>query len=347
VIVHNAIVHKLIKDVDTKKASYKPRDTAFDKTDESLVSFCIAIQKSYAAKSKATGRFNEDESIYGFQGELHTYFIEEGKSESAFLAFTKLAMNRLVASAKSQTKAAGGHTLFLHYEYNKNHYLMVLILSPKDVYNIEALDLKTLKAVDIDALRYAVRIDLNAWVSAKNEVENEKHPSYLNFLRGTAAKVADYFHEFIGCTDYSRAKESTNGMIDACRQYWADVKKLDTEKRRNMEKEIYSHCVGIAKSGEMIALNSIAGLVNPEKPEDFISYVNEREMYFPDYFHPDRSALNNRLKRYKYKSNNGWDLSFDHNLYGKGKNIVYNKADNTITIRKVPEDFSGAVDIDS
>jgi nucleoid-associated protein len=339
--VHNAVVHQLIKEADQKNTADKLlRDEVFDKDSNVLISFLKSIQTAYSKRAKATGQFDTDIDEYPFQRYLDDYISGGELTSQSFLTFTERSMTRLVNQAKSQVKATGGFVLFLHYKVNGNSYLMVLILSQKHVFNIDDLDLKALEAVDPDTLRYAVRIDINKW---KQEQDSQDDRPYLNFLRGKSAQVADYFQSFIGCTDFSPAKQSTDGMIEACHKYLTEIKNLDTEQRRQADKEILQYCTERRNVGEMVSLNTIAAMMNPEDPNEFIDYVDKNELFFPEFFEAHPTSLR-KLKRYKYKTKK-WDLAFDHDVFGE--KVIYDKNTNTILIRDVPDDFVSQTDIDN
>ena len=268
--------------------------------------------------------------------------------EPAFVQFTENAMELLVNKVKTEPMAKGGFVLFLHYSYNDTHYLMVLLLSHKNVFNIEDLDIEQLKAVDLETLRYAARIDLTKWSNTllSDEVANEENniQTYLNFIRGSAESVSRYFQDFIGCTDFSPAQQSTKGMIDASRKYMADVMDLSPDERRNVEQAILEYCLAQRENDNPASQIAIAGIIDHDNVDRYITYMGEQDdVLYPDSFVPHLNELR-KLKRYSYKSNQyGWNLTFDHVAYEEYVN--YDPEEDRIVITNVPKDFADKLDL--
>ncbi len=342
--LHNAIVHELVKQPDqTEHADKRMRQQGcFDSESNVLKDFAQVIHTGYLKKSKSLGRFDDDTATYPFQTYLLNYLEDSSYPSDGFIQFTQKAMDRLVEQAKTSIKAAGGFVLFMHYEVFENHYLMLQIISQKQVFNIEDLDIKDLDAVDLETPRYAVRIDINEWLLQKNgEVKDEDDSVYVSFLRGTASKVSDYFQNFIGVTDYAAPKQATAAMIDTCRQYLSESGE-DNDARRGIEKNVLEFCEERKKTGQPVPLADIAGIINRDAPGELIDYINEHELEVPNYFEPDSGELR-KLKRYEYRGEN-WNISFNHELFTNGI-VVYNESNNTLTIKDVPADFAHKLDL--
>lgn len=335
--IHHVVAHELLKDIDNKKADKEinPKG-AFNKTLPILQRFIDTTEKAFNKRPKALGKFDPDVLNYPFQKVLSDYLSSKHKNEIDFLSMTNVAMDILVASATDVLKASGGIVIFMHFDDS----FMILLLSRKTVFNLKEFELEDLEAMDIDSMRYAVKINVAGLLSKPKDI-NEEYDPYIGFIRGTAATVSGYFLNFIGCKDYQSPQQSTNGMIEAVRQYMASLN-YDTDKRRDIEQQILSYCVGQKKSGNHVYLAAIAPLIDPNNENGLIEFINQRNLNCTDVFEADPNALR-KLKRYDYKSKK-WSLSFDHDLYGG--TITYNKNAKTITIRDVSEDFEKSLDLD-
>lgn len=331
--IHNAVAHELVKQADQKGASKKLNEKgAFDKASGILRRFIETTDKAYNRRPKALGNFDSNTTAYPFQTLLNEYLSKKDYSEENFLTLTEEAMELLVASSTNILKATGGVVIFMHYDEK----FMVLLLSRKKVFNLKDFVLEDLDAIDIDFMRYAVKIDAATFISTA-----ENKDPYISFIRGTAQKVSDYFLDFIGCKDYVSPQKSTEQMIDAARRYMATLP-IETEERRSIEQKILSYCVTQRKAGLPVHISAISPLINPEKDDGFIEYINIHEIKCSDVFEVDPKSLK-KLKRYEYRASK-WSLSFDHDLYTNNK-IVYNKENRTIIIKDVPEDFSLSLDL--
>ncbi|UUA73117.1 nucleoid-associated protein [Cellvibrio sp. QJXJ] len=332
--IHHVVAHELIKDIDNQEAAKELNEKgAFDKSLPILQRFIDTTDKAFNKKPKALGKFDPDEVNYPFQKTLVDYLTLSNHSEDEFLDMTSSAMDTLAAAATGVTKASGGIVIFMHYDDS----FMVLLLSRKVVFNIKDFELENLEAMDIDSMRYAAKISVSGLLATDN---NEEKDPYIGFMRGTATTVSSYFLEFIGCKDYQSPKASTDGMIEAVREYMTSLG-YSTDKRRDIEQQILSYCAGQRKAGNHVYLSAIAPLIDPENENGLIEYISEKNFKCPDVFEADPSALR-KLKRYDYKSKK-WSLSFDHDLYGG--TITFNKDDNTITITDIPDDFESSLDL--
>jgi len=334
--IHHIIAHELIKEVDQKKAA-KSLNTKgpFPKGSEVVIKFLANTQKAFNRRPKALGKFESSELAYPFQKLLRLYLSNKNYDETSFVALPAPALDLLVKSAYDNLKATGGIVIFMHYDNN----FMVLLLSRKDAFNLKDFELETLKTIDIDFMRYAVRID-NAEFSLKKS-NNDKLP-YISFIRGTAQRVSEYFLDFVGCKSYVSPQQSTDEMIEAVREYMLNRDEpYSPEKRREVEVQILEYCVTQRKNNQPVYMSSIAPLVDPENESGLIEYINEKDIKCSDIFEADPTSLK-KLKRYDYKSKK-WSLAFDHDIYNS--TIKYNKELKKIIISDVPEDFEKRLDI--
>lgn len=80
----------------------------------------------------------------------------------------------------------------------------------KDTLRIKDLSLDPVEGIDLDKLHMAARVNLSDW-----RANDPLKTRYISFRVGkSSGGVTDYFSDFIGCQEYTVAKEDTADLID-------------------------------------------------------------------------------------------------------------------------------------
>ena len=93
--------------------------------------------------------------------------------------------------------STGGHALFCHYQQGLTEYLAIALVQETEAVTMtEALNLMTVKRLDLDHIRLAARINISEWQT------NRQSKQYISYLKGKQGrKLNDYFRDFIGCQE--------------------------------------------------------------------------------------------------------------------------------------------------
>lgn len=184
------------------------------------------------------------------------------------------------------------------------------------------LDINTNVRLDIEKLDVANFTNCSKW--------NNNEDVYLSFTRGKK-DIPNYFKKFIGCTDYTSAKEACENLKRALNDYLLQIG-VDKQKIEEVKANVFTYCEQRMKTKDDIQLEVVSGLVNNDEPQSFREFAASEEYQISATF-----KGHNTLKSLKYYSYRSKDLTlvFDSKLLGE--TVVYNETRNQILIKKVPE----------
>lgn len=298
-----AIVHRIDKRKETNEAVVHPRCNGELPIDDRLQKLAEEVRGIYdKATNRGNGRFDTDEDAFPFSRLVREFSKEQRSLEDLSLRALTLISERM----KEEQFATGGFVLFLSYKNLQRMWLLVVMLkqSAKTAINPDTLEIEESRALDIDHMHEAARIDVTKWRKGEEP--------YLTFAKRKVGKadVSKYFRKALGCTDYTEAKANTNQLINAFEHYAQD-QGWEHEKKRGGKERMYAEFVEKNKEGGSVRLETISALINPEEPAAFAEFVRENEEVYPvsDEFapHPDTYR---RLKRLRGKVGNV-SISFD------------------------------------
>lgn len=313
------IIHKLAKDV-ANPAVLTTRDTLLD-VDGKATGFVREVRDSYYKSGIHHGTFDANDVSYPFQ-KLATDYLAK---QMDFITFSKKAMGHLKTLIDAATLATGSYVVFSHF-IPDDEFLSVVLLNDKQGYAIDnELNLKQAIHLETNKIHVASSVNVTRWKNAQDP--------YLTFIRGSR-DVAQYFQNFIGCTDLTPAKEASKRFKSAVIDYLAKSQLDDDERERRLT-NVYDQCAQSIHKKQPINLSAMAGILNPEKPEDFVHFANGDKYKVSSVFNGHSQTLRS-LKFISYRSKE-LSLTFDHNLFGT--KVVYKERDNSLTIKDIPEEL--------
>ena len=315
--IKGIIIHDLKKDTGfnaRKKAAKKPL-TIKDKHKD----FMTEVKEVYYKKSNPIyGVFDSASTSYPYQTFLDQYL----KEEISFYHFTCQALDHFEKKINEITQATGGYILFCHFKTTEE-FMAVIVLNDKAIYIMDdEMDIDTNAALDIEKLDVANFSNCTKW--------DNNEDVYLSFTRGRK-NVSNYFKEFIGCTDYTSAKESSEKLKKALGDYLLG-QGMDKEKIEAVKSEVFSYCEKRMKDKDDISLSAISALINQDQPELFKEFAASEKYEVSSVFkgHPTLKSL----RYYSYKSQE-LTIVFDSKLLDK--KVVYDSATNELLIKEVPD----------
>lgn len=319
--LNNIIVHKLSKEAQGN-ATLELRQNVLP-VREKETEFITNVKQAYYRKSNPNyGVFNSNTTTYPFQTMLRSY----ADDSSQFYQFTENAMNHLLGIISGVPQATGGYVVFAHYTLQNEDFIITVMLNNKKQYNINnSLSIEEIFSLDIDKLDVANFVNLTRWNSAQE--------TYLSFARGRK-EVSNYFKTFIGCTDQTSAKQSSQQLKSAFLDY-LDTLQIENEAKENLRNDVFDYCISQAKRKEDISLNHISSIIDNEQPELFQEYASGEQYRVSANIKGHIQTLKS-LKYYTYKSKK-LSISFDSGLINES--IFYNEQTNELKITEVPDDL--------
>jgi nucleoid-associated protein len=326
-IISNIALHFLSKIEETGEVTLRfgPETT---EASLKIENFVDSLHKIYNSKgSKAYGNFSSmpaEGEAARFVDIMESYL---GDAQSLF-DFSTQAANLLKNEIEKYDLAETGYLIVCHYEYMGGRYLLAAIIPISEHYSVDGeLNISADQHLDTNKLQLAARIDLFDYQ------QNAEGNRYISFIKGRAGrKVSDFFLDFLGCEEGINAKEQTQTLVQAVEDYVA-VNQLDPQEKQEARKELLSYCKEQKATDQDVSIKEIGKVLNNEEEgKDFYSFCQEQSYPIEESF-PHEQAIINKVTKYSgYGS--GISVSFERGHLGQ--DVVYNAANDSLTIYKVP-----------
>jgi nucleoid-associated protein YejK len=235
-------------------------------------------------------------------------------------------MNHLLGVIRGVQQATGGYVVFAHYTFQNEDFLMIVMLNNKKQYNInDDLSIDEIFSLDIEKLDVANSINITRWDAAEE--------TYLSFARGRK-DISNYFRRFIGCTDQTSAKQSSELLKGAFLDYVGELD-LDNSEKEDLRNRVFNYCITQTRKKEDISLHHISSMIDEENPELFQEFASSEE-YRVSPFVKGHSKTLKSLKFYVYRSKK-LTIEFDSGLMNES--IFYNEKRNELKIKNIPDEL--------
>ncbi len=319
-ILHSLIVHRLDKE-SQGVATMTLRNNLLPVGDREI-EFVTNIKQVYYNKSNPNyGIFDPNAVTFPFQTMLRTYIVDH-----RFLQFTASAMNHLLGLINAVPQATGGYVVFAHYTFQNEEFVITVMLNNKKQYNInDTLSIEEILSLDIDKLDVANSVNITRW--------NNNEATYLSFARGRK-DISNYFKRFIGCTDQTSAKESSESLKRAFLDYLPQLG-FDTQEEEDLRNRVLNYCYAQTKRNEDISLHHISSMISAEEPDLFQVFASGEEYRVSSLIKGHNKTLKT-LKFYVYRSKK-LTIEFDSGLVNES--IFYNRQTNELRITNLPDDL--------
>lgn len=317
----NLAVHKLIKEPgNSAQIELRPNVLKITPSTQRLVDH---LGKLYNERlGKGFGHFEEDEDNFPMPRFIRQHVIDNSID---FITLSHLMMQHLQSRSEHEELASGGHVLITRVENNRSDYLFVAIVS-EIVGTAITSDLEVIDSIhlDINNLRVAGRIDLNAWRSGAER--------YISFLKGRA-NVAQYFKLFLGCNDLIIALRETQKLVQGLEQF-AEAQQLSPSERDQFFERAHGYLDDAGNSDSLVSLDTLSQQVFPESADNLRDTLTNKNLSLATEFIPDRRAIKPLIR---FKSNGPeWKLEFDRNSLRSGS-VIYDKQHDRIILTNIPE----------
>jgi nucleoid-associated protein len=327
-IISNIALHYLSKQEETGEVTLRLGPELIE-VGQKIQSFVDSLHGIYNAKgSKAYGSFSDmpaEGETARFVDVMESYL---GDSQS-FYEFSTQAANLLKNELGKYDLGEMGYLVVCHYEYLGGRYLLVAVIPISQHYSVDGeLNISAAQHLDTNKLQLAARIDLFDYK------ENAQSNRYVSFIKGRAGRqVSDFFLDFLGCEEGLNCKEQTQTLVQAVEDY-VQVNQLDPQEKQSTRKELLSYCKEQKASAQDVSLQELGKVISPtdDNSKDFYSFCQEQAYPIEESFPHDQTVVNKITKYSGY--GNGISLSFERSHFGG--DVVYNAANESITIYKVP-----------
>lgn len=337
--IRNIIVHEVEKyKSETSGESYakvNPRNEP-NPIDDHSTKLVAQLSRLFRNTGLSSGNFKSPETdsdrITDFEYLLNIYF-DNGRFDD-FVTFTQEAARKFRDALDNAPNAKGGYLWFNHYVFDQKHFLSVVLLRKKEALRIRNLSLDPIEEIDLEKLHMAARLNLSDWLE-NDPMKNR----YISFRVGRASDgVTDYFSDFIGCQEYTVAKEDTANLIkitsDYCKSHNLSEKKFGTAKT-----EVYDKCSQWKAEDKPIYLSKISELldnvfsIEGEEAGKFLQIAQNEPYLLNDEIKIDKGVLGNLIR---YRGNNSkMNISFDSDLLNE--TVIFDPDTGVLEFREIPE----------
>ncbi|MDK2125220.1 nucleoid-associated protein [Parachitinimonas caeni] len=325
--VSHVIVHQLSKS-EQGEASVRLRDTPLplNAAAQRLVEQLVGL---YTARlGKSFGQFEEDEASFPLPRWLRQYLQAQSLDFSGLSAQMAEALRQRL---EQEALATGGYLLIAHAKEASSDSLLVALLTEAQGSALTAeLDVTDCSYLDLSSLKVAGRIDLTAWQQGGER--------YISFLKGKG-DVAQYFKQFLGCSDVVSALKETQKLVQGLGQF-VESRKLQPAQRDEILERAHSYLEGLGEQDVPWSLDEVAQQVWPQEPACLRRSFDEQAIEVSGGFVPDKRAIK-PLVRFKAQAQQ-WKLEFDRNSLRSGA-VIYNKHNDTLVLYDVPEHLKRAL----
>ena len=326
-IISNIALHFLSKIEETGEVTLRLGPDTIEVT-QKMESFVDSLHKIYNSKgSKAYGHFSSTPA----EGDSARFvdIMESYLSETQnFYDFSCQSGNLLKNELSKYDLTETGYLIVCHYEYMGGRYLLTAIIPVTEHYSVDGeLNISADKHLDTSRLQLAARIDLFDYQ------QNDEGNKYISFIKGRAGRqVSDFFLDFLGCEEGLNSKEQTQTLVQAVEDYVA-VNQFDAQEKQNTRKELLSYCKEQKSTDQEVSLQELGKVIKQEENgKDFYTFCQEQSYPLEESFPHDQAVVNKVTKYSGYGG--GISVSFERGHFGE--DVVYNAANDSLTIYKVP-----------
>lgn len=334
-IITNIAIHFIAKQEENADVVFRQGPETIENS-EKLENFVDTLHGIYNGKpSKAYGFFSTEPA----EGD-NAKFVElmEGylAEHNTFFDFSVDAAGLLIEELAKYDLAESGYLVNCHYEYMGGRYLLVAVIPVTEHYSVDGdLNISAAKHLDTSKLQLAARIDLFEY---ENNPQGNK---YISFIKGRAGrKVSDFFLDFLSCQEGVNTKEQSQTLVQAVEDY-VNINQLDPQEKQDVRKELLGYCKEQKACDQEVSIKELGNVISKSDSEtDFYQFCQDQSYPLEESFPHDQAIINKVTKYSGY--GNGISLSFERSHFGE--DVVYNQANDSLTIYKVPPNLKAQLE---
>jgi len=326
-IISNIALHFLSKHEETGEVNLRLGPESIENS-EKIHNFVDALHGIYNNKgSKAYGHFSEMPA----EGEQKSFVEIMGdylSEPETFYVFSAKAANLLKNELDKYDLDETGYLIICHYEHMGGRYLLAAVIPVTEHYSVDGeLNISADQHLDTSKLQLAARIDLFDYQ------QNSEGNRYISFIKGRAGrKVSDFFLDFLHCTEGLNSKEQTQTLVQAVEDF-VSVNQLDAQEKQSTRKELLSYCKEQKENAQEVSIKELGQVIKQEGEEkSFYEFIQEQSYPIEESF-PHDQAVVNKITKY---SGFGAGISVSFERSHLGQDVVFNEANDSLTIYKVP-----------
>lgn len=318
------IAHRIQRDSPSAPLNIVTRAEPFA-TSGVLEELAYELKTQFIRKgSKQYGRFSSDTAEAPFSSWLSEYRHER----LSFASFTQKALAQFKLALDTTELFIDGYMFFALEKIEAGETLYIyLVEHMSGVYLDAELALSESRHLDTSGFNLAAKINLSDWDTGESA-------TYLTLMRARGDKeLADAFTALVGFSDKHDVKSDTQSFLQVVDNF-SDT--LDENTAKITRTKVVDYCLEQNKAGKPVAIaelsQNLAQEIKSYEPERFERYFEEKQPEVKKEFIPDSSQLRNYVRI--SGRNDSLSMSFASECLGK--EIVYDEANDALTITNIP-----------
>lgn len=317
----HCIIHHIERTVPGADITTTLRDTE-NNCAGAAYSLFEQLKQSYQRSSqKQYGHFDSQLTDNPVPGWLQDY--QQGKSP--FARISQRIMEQLQQKLGDNDEAFSAHILLAIETVMEQDQLYIFWVNHVQANHIDSeLEVSNSLYIDSAKLHYGSRIYMDEWL----EQDSQKYLSII-ISRGNK-NLSDAFTAFIGFSTGIDLIEDTSEFLTIVEKY---AESLPEEKVTDYKGKIIDYCLEQDKQGFPVVFDLISSQLNETAPAEFSTFVNKNQQLPKTEIYTDR----NSLKRYVRYFGRDKDMSISFSADMFGADILYDEAEGTLTIKRIPK----------
>ncbi len=257
----------------------------------------------YAEKQlQISGRNSSISGGFGIQHTLSKilgdqYFSISGQPN--YLNITKELAKGLYHFVTKKAATTGEYIPMIFYTENDIDYLLISLISLNKYINIDNGEFSDVDAIDNDALKVGIKVNLTAMKSHYDDPNNEPQNSYIQWIQRGSKKLPDYIQEFIPVSQKIDNTKATKNFIKYLQSYTEQTFE-DDAIRNKVEADVYTlmrtkldnnEPIHIEEDIDTLLETALTTYGITDKP-NFSEYRENNEIVLDSSFKIDKENLN-------------------------------------------------------
>jgi len=325
--IKNVIIHQLEKDseqrgIDTVTDDYAQELLSCE--DPIVKNFCEEIINSYRTQNPIWGNIDENKAFHNLLDN------QKSPTPTSFVQFSQEISDLIKEELAKSIMGTGGFVLILNYVHSEKEWLMIIMLKNDEGYGLsDILTLEKRKYLNIKRLNESARINIEQWFENISLDADEKN-NCLSFMKGKKNEdVTEYFRDALGCIGYQSSSKNTKGVLKAINLYMEN-KNYSAVQRDSTRENLYRYFSTQYSSDLEVDLETISRTINVEDPEDFTSFLREKNITIDSSFKPSQKGF---IGLQKITFNIG-DVKVSFTYDDLNENVILN--DEGLLIKSIP-----------
>ena len=337
------VIHRIIKQQHARAEDTELtlRETLHE-TNHQLIRFVEFAEDTLQKKGgnhSSSGGFEINHTLSKALAEVNFAFPDD----EAYLNTSRKLVQGLYEFVKSKSATSGEHVPIIFYRKHDTNYLLISLISLNDYLNInEDGELTDTSAIDQDAIKVGLRVDLDA-MKVHFEQGKDAVTPYVRWIERRSARLPEYIQDFIPVNRTINDKQATTELIKTLNRYlqetFADDETGKSQLRANVldimrQKQKNNDHVHLEEEIDPLIESFLA--VHGSETTTFATWRQEQGVELNSSFKPEKSTLD-RFEKFKIT------------LPESGITIQGNQEDlgRKVTLVSQDESFSLSIEIDA